>query len=112
MVTRLVYGQVSVLLTGDIEAVVEQQLVRDGAMLASIVLKAAHHGSCTSTTDVFLEAVAPEAVVISVGADNRFSLPCDDVLERLDGLPVYRTDERGTVGVISDGAQVWIETEN
>jgi len=112
IVTRLVYGQVSVLLTGDIEAVVEQQLVKDGAMLASIVLKAAHHGSCTSTTEDFLETVDPEVVVISVGADNRFELPCDEVLERLDGLPVYRTDERGTVEVISDGAQVWVETEH
>ena len=83
VVVRLVYGNVAVLLTGDIEAVVEQQLVRDGAMLASIVLKAAHHGSCTSTTQGFLEAVDPEVVVISVGANNDFGQPCEEVLERL-----------------------------
>jgi competence protein ComEC len=112
IVTRLVYGQVSVLLTGDIEALVEQQLVRDRATQASTVLKAAHHGSCTSTTEAFLGAVEPEVVVISVGAENDFGLPCNDVLDRLDGMPVYRTDECGTVEVISDGAQAWIETEH
>jgi len=50
-------------------------------------------------------------VVISVGADNDFGHPCPDVMERLDGLPVYRTGEQGVVDVISDGARVWVETE-
>ena len=119
IVTRLTYGAVSVLLPGDIEAVVEQQLVADGAGLASTVLKAAHHGSCSSTTQEFLDAVGPEVVVISVGADNDFGHPCAEVLERLEaraeqsrsGLPVYRTDEQGVVEVITDGAHVWVETE-
>ncbi len=119
VVTRLTYGQVSVLLTGDIEAVVEHQLVAEGATLASTVLKVAHHGSCSSTTQEFLEAVNPEVVVISVGADNDFGHPCAEVLERLAAypernrraLPVYCTDERGVVEVISDGARVWVETE-
>ena len=112
VVTRLTYGQVSVLLTGDIEAVVERQLVAQEAPLASTVLKAAHHGSCSSTTEEFLDTVDPEVVVISVGADNDFGHPCDDVLERLEaqGLPIYRTDEQGTVKVVSDGARVWVET--
>ncbi|MDY7079598.1 MAG: DNA internalization-related competence protein ComEC/Rec2 [Chloroflexota bacterium] len=111
VVTWLTYGEVSVLLPGDIEAVVEQQLVADSALLESTVLKAAHHGSCSSTTEEFLEAVAPEVVVISVGAENRFGHPCAEVLERLDGLPTYRTDEQGVVEVVSDGMQVWVETE-
>ncbi len=111
VLVRLAYGEVSVLLTGDIEAVVEHQLVTEGVPLASTVLKAAHHGSCSSTTQEFLEAVAPEMVVISVGADNDFGHPCADVMERLDGLPVYRTDEQGVVEVVSDGARVWVKTE-
>jgi len=113
IVTRLTYGQVSVLLTGDIEAVVERQLVAQGAPLTSTVLKAAHHGSCSSTTEEFLTAVDPEVVVISVGVDNDFGHPCAEVLERLDGwaVPVYRTDEQGVVEVISDGTRVWVETE-
>jgi len=109
VVTRLTYGQVSVLLPGDIEAEVEQQLVAEGAPLGSTVLKAAHHGSCSSTTQKFLEAVDPEVVVISVGAENRFGHPCAEVVERLDGFPVYRTDEDGVVEVITDGVRVWVE---
>jgi competence protein ComEC len=111
VVTRLTYGQVSVLLTGDIEAEVEGKLVRDGAPLASTVLKVAHHGSCSSTTQEFLDAVNPIVVVISVGADNRFGHPCDEVLERLGDVPVYRTDKQGAVEIVSDGAQVWVETD-
>jgi competence protein ComEC len=111
VVTRLTYGQVSVLLTGDIEAVVEHQLVADGATLASTVLKAAHHGSCSSTTEEFLAAVDPEVVVVSVGADNDFGHPCAGVLERLEEMTVYRTDEDGAVEIVTDGTQMWVETE-
>ncbi len=110
IVARLSYGAVSVLLTGDIEAKVEQRLVRDGTPLASTVLKAAHHGSCTSTTPEFLDAVAPEIVVISVGADNRFGHPCEAVIERLEEVTLYRTDEDGAVEIVTDGTQVWVES--
>jgi competence protein ComEC len=109
VVTRLTYGQVSFLLTGDIEAEVEEALVAGEAPLQSTVLKAAHHGSCSSTTQAFLDAVDPEAVVISVGAENDFGHPCDAVLERLGDLPVYRTDERGTIEIVSDGTRAWVE---
>ena len=112
VITRLTYGHVSVLLPGDIEAEVEQRLVAEEAPLGSTVLKAAHHGSCSSTTQEFLDAVDPEVVVISVGADNHFGHPCAEVVERLDGFPVYRTDEQGVVEVITDGTRVWVETEH
>jgi competence protein ComEC len=119
VVTRLTWGAVSVLLTGDIRAEVERRLVAEGAPLRSTVLKAAHHGSCTSTTAEFLEAVDPEVAVISVGAENDFGHPCAEVLERLalalsevgGRAPVYRTDEQGVVEVVTDGARVWVETE-
>jgi len=111
VVTRLTYGQASLLLTGDIGARVEEDLVRDSAPLRSTILKAAHHGSCSSTTQAFLDAVDPELVVISVGADNRFGHPCQEVLERLEGLPVYRTDEHGAVEIVSDGTRVWVEVQ-
>ena len=113
IVTRLTYGVVSVLLPGDIGAEVEQQLVgaHHDAPLRSTVLKAAHHGSCTSTAEGFLEAVDPEIVVISVGEDNDFGHPCAEVLGRLADLQTYRTDEHGTVEVITDGTRMWVETE-
>jgi competence protein ComEC len=111
IVTRLSYGEFSVLLTGDITAQAEQQLVGSGSSLASTVLKAPHHGSCGSTTPSFLEAVDPEAVVISVGEENEFDHPCDEVLELLSGRRVYLTQEHGTVELITDGARLWVETE-
>jgi competence protein ComEC len=111
VVPRMTYGQMSVLLTGDIEAPVEHQLVAEGVTLAGTVLKAVHHGSCSSTTEEFLAAVDPEVVVISVGIDNDFGHPCAGVLERLEGQPVYRTDEQGVVEVVTDGTQAWVEAE-
>ena len=111
VVTRLTYGDVSLLLTGDIEAPVEEEMVRAGAIRKSTLLKLAHHGSCGASTPAFLEAVDPEVVTISVGADNHFGHPCAEVLERLSDLPVYRTDEQGAVEVISDGTRVWVEVE-
>ena len=111
LVTRLEYGRFAVLLPGDIEAPIEDLLVAQGAVQPCLVLKAAHHGSCTSTTPSFLDAVAPEVVVISVGADNEFGHPCDGVLERLAGLQVYRTDEDGTIELVTDGSQYWVKTE-
>jgi len=119
VVVRLTFGQVPVLLPGDIEAVVEQQLVGNGGLLESTVLKAAHHGSCSSTTSEFLETVNPEMVAISVGPDNRFGHPCDEVLEQLgaraehsrSGLQIYRTDEHGAVEAVSDRAQVRVEAQ-
>ena len=111
VVARLTYGQVSFLLPGDAGVGVEQRLVAEGVPLQSTVLKVAHHGSCGSTGQVFLEAVRPQVVVVSVGADNDFGHPCAGVLERLAGIPTYRTDERGTIEVITDATQVWVETE-
>ena len=111
IVTRLQLGQVSVLLPGDIEAEVEQALVRSGQPLVSTVLKAPHHGSDTSSTSAFLEAVRPQLVVISVGQDNRFGHPSPEVLSRLSAHTVLRTDERGNVEVITDGQQLWVKTQ-
>ena len=111
VVARLTYGQISVLLTGDAGAEVERQLVAGGAPLRSTVLKVAHHGGCDASTAGFVEAVSPQVAVISVGAGNRFGHPCAGVLERLKDIPIYRTDKHGAVEIITDGVQVWVETE-
>lgn len=111
LVMRLKYGEVSILLTGDIQARAEERLLAHGLDLRSTVLKVAHHGACTSSTAAFLEAVDPEVAVISVGEDNDFNHPCNAVLERLKERTAYRTDEHGTVELITDGARLWVETE-
>ena len=115
LVLRLVYGDVSMLLTGDIFADAERALPEGEAALDSDVLKAPHHGSASSSTAEFLRAVSPSAAVISVGEGNRFGHPDVDVVRRLrefvgeSGL--YMTSERGTVEFITDGETLWVRTE-
>ena len=112
---RLVYGDVSVLLTGDIFSEGERTLLKSGAVLDSDVLKVPHHGSDSSSTGAFLGAVSPAAAVISVGAGNRFGHPDGDVVGRLRGFVgeggLYMTSEHGTVEFVTDGERLWARTE-
>ncbi len=112
VVLRVCSGQVSFLLTADITEEAESELMKCRANLSSTVLKAGHHGSSTSTSQGFLAAVDPQIVVISVGADNTFGHPSDEVMERLEeeigGDNIYRTDENGTIEFITDGERLWV----
>ena len=115
VVLRLVHGNVSFLLTGDIEAAGENHLLRSSQTLKSSVLKVAHHGSRTSTTTAFLREVNPSAAVLSAGEANRFGHPHPEVMTQLSQIPgldsVYRTDRNGTIEFTSDGAALWVKTE-
>ncbi len=111
LVLRLVYGEVSFLLTGDIEAAGEEALVHSRYPIASTVLKVAHHGSRTSTTPRFLDAVGPAVSAISVGTSNPFGHPSPEVLQRLEGRRVFRTDLHGTISYRTDGRRLWVHTE-
>ena len=110
VVLKLTMGRASFLLTGDIGETREAALVRSRADLRAVVYKVPHHGSRTSTSPEFLEAVGPLVDVISVGANNPFGHPSEDVLARLDGDAVFRTDRNGDVSVSTDGRRLWIET--
>jgi len=105
LVIRLKDGQASFLLTGDIERPVERELVADGGPLGAVFLKVPHHGSHTSSTDAFIQKVAPEAAAISVGVHNSFHQPSPEVLERYqaDHVHVWRTDLDGAVTALTDG---------
>jgi competence protein ComEC len=107
VVLRLEYGQNSVLLTGDAEGDAEQAMLAGSAPLRADVLKVAHHGSAASTAPAFLAAVRPQVAIISVGADNRFGHPAPELLERLDGIEVLRTDKQGRVELVGDGKS-WV----
>lgn len=99
-VLRLKAGRESVLLTADIERRAENWLVeREGPAMKSTVLLVPHHGSKTSSTDRFLESVAPRLAIISVGYRNRFRHPHPDVLARYAGrgIRVLRTDALGAI---------------
>jgi competence protein ComEC len=115
VVLRLSWGKVSFLFTADIREEAEFELIGHRANLRSTVLKVAHHGSETSTTWQFLAAVDPEVAMICVGANNTFGHPDSEVLERLiDRLGegnVYRTDEDGTIELITDGERLWVKAE-
>ncbi len=112
LVLRLDYGEVCFLLPGDIGAEEEQRLVDEGAWLNCTVLQPSRHGDAGSSTEPFLEAVDPEVVVITVGADNLFHHPHREMLERLGAVVrVYRTDRDGTVEVVSNGRRYEVETE-
>ncbi len=115
VVLRLVYGDVSVLLTGDIYGDAERALLASGVSLDSDALKVAHHGSSGGTTEAFLRAASPSAAVISVGADNRFGHPDAEVMERLERFVppemLFTTAERGTVEFITDGKRLWARAE-
>jgi len=98
------FGEVEVLLTGDMEDRVEADLLEQGVPLAAEVLKVAHHGSNSSSTAGFLAAVRPDTAVISTGP-NAYGHPHPDTLQRLSeaGARTWRTDFLGTVIVTSDG---------
>lgn len=103
------YGSTRFLLMGDAEQSEEQWLIDHAhGDLKADVLKVAHHGSTTSSTDAFLAAVQPSLAVISVGADNLYGHPSADVLASLGrvGARTMRTDHSGTIVIESDGKRI------
>ncbi|MBR3277005.1 MAG: MBL fold metallo-hydrolase [Eubacterium sp.] len=142
LVVKIEYGETSFLFTGDAEKEDEEELLKryfektgdnkkndneednpaggehrlqteTESILKCTVLKAAHHGSSSSTTDAFLQSVKPEYAVISVGGDNTYGHPAQPVLDRLKkaGVILYRTDIQGTVHCVSDGKKVSFDVE-
>lgn len=105
-ILRVQYGGCSVLLTGDAEHRLEQWLLANRrAALDVDVLKAAHHGSSTSSGEAFLEAVTPRIALVSVGRDNSYGHPSPEVMRRLldHGATVLRSDQLGTIVLRTDG---------
>ncbi|RJX22454.1 MAG: DNA internalization-related competence protein ComEC/Rec2 [Desulforudis sp.] len=111
LVLRLTYGQHTFLFTGDIEQEAQARLIMSGADLRAHILKVPHHGSA-AFVPAFFEAVDPDIAVIPVGAKNRFGLPKEATLEKLEALGsrVYRTDLDGAVIIRSDGSKLEART--
>jgi competence protein ComEC len=109
LVLRVSYGSRSFLLTGDMERGIEAKLQAGGADLHADVLKVGHHGSRTSSTESFLEAVSPSVALISAGFENSFGHPHPDVLARLSArhVAILRTDLGGLVTARTDGRAIW-----
>ncbi|MCA1626801.1 MAG: hypothetical protein LC742_02400, partial [Acidobacteria bacterium] len=107
VVTRLDYGEFSMLLTGDAEAQTEQRLITNGARLEADILKVGHHGSKYATSEEFLKRGQFDAAIISTGADNRYGHPSPEVLDRLKaaGVKLYRTDLQGEITITTRGTE-------
>lgn len=113
VVCRLDYGEISFLFTGDMESDAEADLIASGANLDADILKVGHHGSSTSTSQAFLDAVSPEACVIEVGEGNSYNHPHKEVMDRFQqkNCVVYRTDLNGNVLCETDGENCAVQTE-
>lgn len=115
VVIRIVHRGTTLLLTGDIERETDGDMARWGHRLRADILKAAHHGSRTSSTRAFLDAVNPTVVAISCGVNNRFRHPSPEVIARFRamGIQIWRTDQSGALAMKLDGAQIdvvpWIK---
>ncbi len=114
IVFRLSHGNIKVLFTGDAEERQERDLLaRYPDLLSSLVLKVGHHGSRTSSSNAFLDAVQPVYAVISCGKNNRFGHPAHEVIQRLEerGIQYFITHETGHLLMISDGTSItWQKT--
>jgi len=111
---RITFGLHTLLLTGDMEKDTEYRLVQDNALHRTTVLKVAHHGSRTSSTEEFLSAVQPSFALISAGFENSFRHPHPDVLGRLEQhhTSVLRTDRQGLITIRSDGRHLTVITNS
>ena len=104
IVMKLNYNRFSCLFTGDIEKVAEEKIVNrysNSKILKSDILKVAHHGSKTSTTEKMINKVKPKVALIGVGKNNLFGHPSSEVIERLESLNIriYRTDINGEIKI-------------
>lgn len=108
VVLRLAFGEDSFLFTGDAETESEEEMLAKGYPLSATVLKCGHHGSETSTSQAFLDAVSPQYAVISCGVDNDYGHPDAVTLDKLSaaGVEVFRTDLQGTITAVTNGSGV------
>ncbi len=105
---RLVHGENSFLFIGDAEEEAETDILQNGLEVFADVLKVAHHGSNSSSSKAFIDAVSPTYAVISCGEDNSYGHPTAETLNTLRGagIKVYRTDEQGSIVATSDGQSI------
>ncbi|MBS1853875.1 MAG: ComEC/Rec2 family competence protein [Acidobacteria bacterium] len=112
LVLRVTYGSRSFLLTGDVERPIEQEMLAAGEVRPADVLKVPHHGSRTSSTDDFLDAVHPAFAVISDGFENSYGHPHAAILDRLEQrhAEILRTDQGGLITIRTDGKRLSVDT--
>ena len=111
-VYRVIYGKFSALFTGDLVKENEAIILQEGIDVKSTVLKVGHHGSKTSSSREFVEAVNPNYAIFCVGANNTFGHPRPEVVELMEtvGAKIYRTDRDGAIVFTTDGKNLKVTT--
>lgn len=112
IVVKVSYGDIDFMLTGDAPINIEEYLVKVyGSELASEVLKLGHHGSRTSTSDLFLDAVKPGFVIVSAGKGNTYGHPHQEVIDKVlaRNMIIESTIDSGSIVFKSDGKSIWVE---
>ena len=111
LVIKLTYNEVDVLFTGDIGKKAEARLIASGQDLRSEILKVPHHGSSTSSSVPFIDAVEPRYAIFSLGQGSQYQFPNSDVVARYQarGCVQVRTDQSGAITLLTDGKRCWIE---
>ena len=114
IVMKFTYGYSTILFPGDIEFKAEKFLVDSGFQINSNILKVPHHGSATSSSEIFLNRVSPQGAVFSVGMNNPYHHPSEKILNRYQSLGInyYRTDHEGALLFKSDGRSIWRQLWN
>ncbi|GIO27055.1 MBL fold metallo-hydrolase [Ornithinibacillus bavariensis] len=109
----LTYGNIKFILTGDADQNAEQQMMKLGIDLDADIMKLGHHGSNTSSSPSFIQAVSPEVAIYSAGAENSYGHPHAEVVSRIQkaGIDLYGTDVHGTIVVTTDGINYKIDTK-
>lgn len=113
VVLKVTFGEMDIIMTGDAETKVEKAIIDSGETLGAEILKVGHHGSDTSTSDDFLDAVSPLYALISCKVGNKYEHPIKSTMEKLEKkeIEVYRTDENGTVVATITSNDVKFSTE-
>lgn len=113
VVTILTHGDNKFIFTGDASKRSEKEMLQNGLLEDVDVLKVGHHGSDTATTQEFLDAITPEIAVIMCGVNNKYGHPCEETMDKLydANIEVYRTDEEGTIHMVSNGSTIETTTE-
>jgi competence protein ComEC len=111
LVLRVTFGDISYLLASDVSAAGQAGLLDAGQWPLATVMQLPHHGAARSLDAAFLAATQPQLIVLQSDAANRLGDPNPDTLALLGNVPLYRTDEGGTIHTWTDGYELWIETE-
>lgn len=112
-IMKVSFGEMDVIMTGDAETVVEKVAIDSGKNLSAEILKVGHHGSDTSSSKEFLDAIAPDYALISVGLGNKHEHPIKSTMDKLleRNIDVFRTDESGTVVVTITESDISFNTD-